>query len=134
VQASGVQIYECKPSKDTPAKFEWAFVAPEAVLRDPAGKVIGTHYAGPTWEASDGSKVVGTVVARDPGPDASAIPWLLLSAASVTGHGIFERTRSVQRLHTVGGKAPPDGCDASQSGKQVRIPYAADYFFYADRS
>ena len=48
--ATGVQIYECKASKDDPLKFEWAFKAPEAELFDSAGKSIGKHYAGPTWE------------------------------------------------------------------------------------
>jgi uncharacterized protein DUF3455 len=133
LHASGAQIYDCKPSKDDPARFEWVFVAPEAELRDHAGTLVGKHSAGPTWAASDGSTVVGTVVARDPGPDASAIPWLLLSATSATGHGVFDGTRSIQRLHTVGGKAPLDGCDATQSGKQARISYSADYLFYANR-
>ena len=37
-QAVGVQIYECKVSKDDPARFEWVFKAPEAELFDSAGK------------------------------------------------------------------------------------------------
>ena len=32
--AAGVQIYDCKPGKDDPARFEWAFRAPEADLFD----------------------------------------------------------------------------------------------------
>src|SRR6185503_67311 len=61
VPAKGVQIYECRPRR---AK-------------------IGRHYAGPHWEASDGSKVLGTVRERADAPAAGAIPWLLLSAKSV---------------------------------------------------
>ncbi|MGD0586873.1 MAG: DUF3455 domain-containing protein, partial [Oryzomonas sp.] len=57
----GVQIYECKPAKDDPKRYEWVFKAPEAELFDSAGKRIGRHYAGPTWEANDGSKVVGEI-------------------------------------------------------------------------
>jgi len=133
LHASGVQIYDCKPTKDDPARFEWVFNAPEAGLLDRTGKTIGRHYAGPTWEANDGSKVVGAVVARDNGPDPAAIPWLLLRATSTAGHGMFTQTQSVQRLHTVGGKAPADGCDQTQSGKQVRVPYRADYLFYGQR-
>jgi hypothetical protein len=83
-RASGVQIYECRASKDNPARFEWVFIAPEAELFDSAGKKIGKHYAGPTWESNDGSKVVGEVKARDDGPDSNAIPWLLLSAKSTS--------------------------------------------------
>lgn len=133
LRASGVQIYGCKASKDDSTRFEWVLVSPEAELMDRTGKAVGRHYAGPTWEASDGSKVVGAVVGRDNGPDPSAIPWLLLRATSTSGHGMFSSTQSVQRLHTVGGKAPADGCDQTREGKQVQVPYQADYLFYSQR-
>src|SRR6266480_3657179 len=132
--AAGVQIYDCKPGKDDPAHFEWVFRAPEADLFDAAGKKIGKHYAGPTWESNDGSKAVGEVKARDDGPDPNAIPWLLMSAKSTEGNGIFGKTQSVQRLNTVGGKAPADGCSQAQVGKEARIPYRATYNFYVARS
>lgn len=128
--ATGVQIYECKASKDDPLKFEWAFKAPEAELFDSAGKSIGKHYAGPTWESNDGSKVVGELKAKDAGPDPSAIPWPLLSAKSTTGDGVFGHTQSIQRVRTVGGKAPVDGCNQTLLGKETRVPYKATYFFY----
>jgi hypothetical protein len=57
--ATGVQIYECAPGKDAPGLYAWAFKGPRADPFDRAGRKIGTHYAGPTWEAHDGSKVVG---------------------------------------------------------------------------
>ena len=128
--AIGVQIYDCKPSKDDPARLEWVFRAPEADLFDTAGEKIGKHYAGPTWESNDGSKVVGEVKARDDGPDANAIPWLLLSAKSTSGVGVLGRTVSVQRVRTVGGKAPATGCSQAQAGQEVRVPYSAAYYFY----
>lgn len=128
--ARGVQIYECRPSKDDPQRFEWTFRAPEADLYDHAGKRVGKHFAGPTWEANDGSKVVGEVIARDAGPDPTAIPWLLLRASSATGTGMFGQTQSIQRLHTSGGKAPADGCDQTQVGRQLREAYSADYRFF----
>ena len=134
VQARGVQIYECGVSKADPARFEWIFKAPEAELFDKAGKKIGKHYAGPTWESDDGSKVVGAAKARDDGPDANAIPWLLLSATSAEGNGIFGKTQSVQRVNTVGGKAPADGCNQAQLGKIARVSYSATYNFYVARS
>jgi hypothetical protein len=129
-RAAGVQIYDCKPSKNDPAHFEWVFRAPEADLFDAAGKRIGRHYAGPTWESNDGSKVVGEVIARDDGPDANAIPWLLLSAKSTSSAGVLARTASVQRIQTVGGKAPAGGCSQAQAGKELRVPYTATYAFY----
>ena len=128
--AAGAQIYDCKPSKDDPARFEWVFRAPEADLFDASGKKIGKHYAGPTWESNDGSKVVGEVKARDDGPDVNAIPWLLLSAKSTSGVGVLGQTVSVQRVQTVGGKAPVSGCSQAQAGKQIRAPYSAAYYFY----
>lgn len=129
----GVQIYACKAVNNDPARFDWAFVAPEAVLLDNQGNKVGKHYAGPTWEANDGSKVVGEVLAKDNGPDPAAIPWLLLRAKANAGSGIFSRITSVQRLNTGGGKAPVDGCTQAKAGTEVRIPYTADYYFYAAR-
>src|SRR6266705_4784286 len=119
-QATGVQIYECAASKTNPTRFEWAFKAPEAQLVDNTGKSIGKHYAGPTWEANDGSKAVGEVKARDDGPAVTAIAWLLLAAKTTSGNGVFNRTQSIQRLYTVGGKAPTGACTRAQLGKEAR--------------
>ena len=95
-----------------------------------SGKRIGKHYAGPTWEAGDGSKAVATAKERYDGPDVNAIPWLLLNVTSAEGNGIFGKTQSVQRLKTAGGKAPADGCDQAQLGKIARVNYRAVYDFY----
>jgi hypothetical protein len=132
-QANGVQIYECNASKTDPTLFEWAFKAPEAELFNNDGKKIGKHYAGPTWEYDDGSKVVGEIKASDAGPDTSAIPWLLLRAKSVEGNGIFAKTQSIQRVKTVGGKAPAVGCNQTQKGSVARVAYRATYNFYVSR-
>jgi hypothetical protein len=128
--ASGVQIYECKAAANDPSRFEWSLRAPEAELFDPTGKRIGKHYAGPTWESLDGSKVVGEVKARSDSPDPNAIPWLLLGAKSVSGNGVLGQTVSVQRIQTVGGKAPSQGCSAASASTEVRMPYTAKYYFY----
>ena len=128
--ASGVQIYDCAPKADDPAAFGWKFRAPEASLRDRSGHMLGKHYAGPTWESVDGSKVVGQLKASDAGPDPKAIPWLLLSAKSNSGIGVFATVTSVQRVRTVGGIAPADRCDASTAGQVARVPYTATYLFY----
>jgi len=129
-QATGVQIYECKSNRTDPARFEWIFKAPQADLFDRVGRKIGKHYAGPTWESNDESKVLGEVKARDDGPDPDAIPWLLLKAKSTSGSGVFGQTQSVQRVRTVGGKAPAQGCSQEQAGKEARVPYKATYYFY----
>jgi hypothetical protein len=131
--ATGVQIYECTAGKDDPTRFEWTFKAPEAELFDMAGNKVAKHYAGPTWESNDGSKVVGEVRARDNGPDPNAIPWLLLSAKSTSGTGVFSHVKSIQRVHTVGGKAPTEACTQAQAGKVTRVGYKATYNFYVTR-
>ena len=128
--ASGVQIYVCSAAKADPAQAEWVFKAPEAALFDAAGAVIGKHYAGPTWEGKDGSKVVGEVKAKQDDPAGKAIPWLLLAARSASGDGVFGRVSYVQRVATEAGKAPADGCTTADLGKQARVPYQALYRFY----
>jgi hypothetical protein len=129
-QATGVQIYQCSASQDQPARFEWGFKAPEAELFDRTGRKVGKHFAGPTWESTDGSAVVGEVKARADGPDPSAIPWLLLNAKSNSGSGIFSQTKSIQRLQTVGGKAPSSPCTRENAQQVVRVPYKAVYYFF----
>ena len=124
VPAKGVQIYECRDAK-------WVFVAPEADLFDRYGGKIGTHYAGPAWEAADGSKVIGAVKARSDAPQAGAIPWLLLSTKSVAGEGSFSKVTSIQRVATVGGVAPAGAC--SQPGGRASVRYSADYYFFTSK-
>ena len=128
--AEGVQIYEGRPKKEDATQYEWALKAPEADLFDERGSKIGRHYGGPTWESTDGSKVVGELKSREPSTEASAIPWLLLSVKAHEGSGVFSAVDYVQRLETVGGKAPAM-CDPSSAGKELRVPYSAVYYFYA---
>jgi hypothetical protein len=128
---TGVQVYQCRGNKDDAARFEWQLKEPAATLFDKAGHKIGKHYAGPTWEADDGSKVIGEVVARADSPNPNAVAWLLLSAKSTSGNGIFQGVRFIQRLHTAGGNAPAVGCDHASAGSEVSVPYSADYWFYA---
>jgi len=128
--ATGVQIYECAARADQPSTFEWIFRAPEAALADRSGRSIGKHYAGPTWKSVDGSSVVGELKSRDPGPTPSAIPWLLLTAKSTAGTGVFSQTTSIQRVQTVGGVAPSEPCSAANAKQTARVPYTATYYFY----
>jgi len=131
VAAKGVQIYECRQSKNQADAYEWALVAPEADLFDASGKKFGKHYAGPHWEAPDGSRIVGTAKERADAPQADAIPWVLLTAKSDGGQGILSKITSVQRVNTAGGVAPQAGCSESTIGTVVRMPYTADYYFLA---
>ncbi len=124
--AEGVQIYACQHQGSGTA---WTLRAPGAVLRDPAGKEIGKHYAGPTWQALDGSTVEGEVMRRADAPGGNAIPWLLLRAKSHGGAGQFADVGFIQRIDTQGGLAPVAMCDTTM--EPVRVPYSATYLFYA---
>jgi hypothetical protein len=129
----GVQIYVSTPRADDPTKFVWTFKAPEATLYNNGGHIIGIHYlsTGPTWEAENGSKVVGARVAAVPSPDPTSIPWLLLKGVAHDWHGMFSDVTYIQRLYTVGGTAPSDPPTAA--GLTARVPYSATYvFFVAD--
>jgi hypothetical protein len=132
--ATGTQIYVCQLGADQ--RYVWVFKAPEAELTDTTGKKIVHHSAGPTWKHIDGSEVKGRVVAKQDAPKVEppkpeAIPWLLLSATSHSGDGIFSRVTSIQRIHTEGGTAPEAKyCDASAAGKELGTVYTADYYFY----
>ncbi len=129
--ASGVQIHECATKAG--GGYEWAFKAPEATLTDRSGRPLGKHYAGPTWESDDGSKVAGEVKARDPGPSPTAIAWLLLAAKGSSGSGVFSTTRSILRVDTTGGLPPTETCAAANVGEVRRVPYTATYYFYRDK-
>jgi hypothetical protein len=122
--AKGVQIYVCRVKG---AANEWDFKAPEAELTDAQGRPFAKHYAGPTWEAPDGSKIVGTVLANEPAPKAGAIPWLLLSTES-SGSGVLAGVRFVQRVSTSGGVGSTGACPTV--GTEQRVDYTADYIFY----
>lgn len=130
VHAKGDQVYTCKGDA---AQFTWTLKAPDAQLFDKDGKSFGKHFAGPSWEANDGSRVTGKAVANAPSPDSDSIPWLLVNIVSHDGSGVLSKATTIQRLNTKGGKAPTSGCDASHVGQEVRVPYSADYLFYAPK-
>jgi hypothetical protein len=121
--AEGVQIYACRSGA-------WALVAPRATLYDDHGQVVATHFAGPTWQARDGSSVVGRRVDGVTVP--GAIQWLLLARASSSAGRDGDRlagTTHIQRIHTVGG-LPPGAAECVTEGEEVEVPYTADYVFW----
>lgn len=127
VHAKGDQVYVCKGDG---GQFSWTLKAPDARLFYKDGKPFGRHFAGPSWEAGDGSRVVGKAIANVASPDADSIPWLLVTVVSRAGSGVLSSVSSVQRIHTKGGKAPASGCDASHDGQESRTAYSADYRFF----
>ena len=127
----GSQIYICQAAAD--GKAAWALKAPDAELRDAQGAVIGHHSAGPSWKYKDGSEITGKAIGRVNAPESASIQWLLLNVVQHSGKkGLFSHVSSVQRLNTRGGMPPPDSdCTTSQLKTEVKIPYSADYYFYA---
>src|SRR5215204_6244604 len=125
----GVQIYSCNA---TSSGFVWGFVAPRANLFDDHGKLIITHFGGPTWQAKDGSRAVGHLV-DSVTVDPTAIPWVLLSASTTAGPDgdRLVATTFIQRIATTGGLAPPAAdCNATTAGAVAEVPYTADYYFW----
>jgi len=128
--AVGVQVYPCVA---TSSGYAWGPSTPQADLYDDNGKLIGTHFGGPSWQLNDGSKVLAQ---RKDGVtvDPTAIPWLLLTAKSPTAGPDGDRlvgTTFIQRISTTGGLAPPAAdCNAATVGTTERVPYTADYLFW----
>jgi hypothetical protein len=125
----GELTYECRAKKDMAAQFEWAFVGPVASLMNADRKTVGKYYAGPTWEAMDGSKVSGKQVAVSPAAPGN-IPLQLVKADPSMGVGAMNGVSYIQRLNTKGGVAPTTVCDAGSLSKRMTVPYEADYVFY----
>jgi len=128
--AVGVQNYTCTTVS---GGFAWGPATPSADLYDDRGRVIVTHFGGPSWRAKDGSTVVGR---RDRGVtvDPTAIQWLRLSADSSTPGPDGDRlvgTTFIQRIATVGGLTPAaEQCNEATAGAAVPVPYTADYVFW----
>ena len=125
----GEITYECREKKDVAGQHEWAFVAPVATLYSADRKTVGKYYAGPTWEAADGSKVTGKQLAVSPASPGN-IALQLVKADPATGSGAMTGVSYIQRLNTKGGVAPALACDAASKGQRQQVRYEADYVFY----
>ncbi len=121
----GTQKYACPVSATSAA-------VPHAILRvgRHEGDLVTIHFGGPTWQALDGSSVVGDGASakRFTAPDPDSVDWLLIPAKSTTGNGELSRVTFIQRLFTDGGKPPAEGCKPGQT--EVLVEYSALYLFY----
>src|SRR5687767_9251802 len=95
IHAEGAQVYECKA--DAAGRLAWKFREPVATLMVD-GKTVGRHFAGPSWELSDGSLVTGRVSGSSPGATTADIPLLRLEVASQSGTGQLSRVITIHRL------------------------------------
>ncbi|MBB3608754.1 DUF3455 domain-containing protein [Rhizobium sp. BK602] len=121
--ATGAQIYECKA--DAGGATSWTFREPIATLTKDGG-TIGRHYAGPSWELSDGSMVKGKQSATAPGATPDDIALLKLDVVDHRGDGTLKDAKLVLRLNTHGGVLK-GGCP--KAGELRAEPYSADYAF-----
>lgn len=128
--AEGVQKYTCNTVAG--GGYVWGpGSTPRANLYDDHGKLIMTHFGGPSWQAKDGSTAVAARV--DGVPVAGTIPWLLLTVTTAT-EGRLGGTTFIQRVNTTGGAAPASGCDGTTAGQVAEVPYTADYVFWKRQS
>jgi len=121
--AIGAQVYECRAGAD--GKLAWAGREPIAVLLLD-NKTVGRHYAGPTWEHTDGSAVVAKAAGSAPGKTPNDVAWLKLTVTSSKGSGMLSGVTTIQRINTAGG-AHPGACD--KAGAIASSPYETDYVF-----
>lgn len=146
--AIGTQNYVCLPSVGGPA-VAWTLFGPQATLFAERDRQVTTHFLSPnpdeggtpraTWHHSQDSSSVWAVRAAssaDPAyVDPNAIPWLTLEVVGSEegpngGRRLTEATW-LQRIRTVGGRAPADGCsEPGDVGRTAFVPYEADYVFY----
>jgi hypothetical protein len=126
-----------------PVQIITHFLSPDTQPNDAAPNPL--PFANATWQSSlDTSKVWAAVLNKnvlpaspnEPScPNGGSIPCLLLQSVGSqdgpTGGTILSKTTFIQRLNTNGGSAPADGCFTSVDvGKQVLVPYTADYYFF----
>ena len=147
--AVGTQGYVCVA---VGTAYGWVPYGPQATLFNADGEQVLTHFLSPrpydqvlnpAWQHSRDSSIVWAQVLQ-PSDDSNfvapgAIPWLLLEATVVgdgpTGGDKMVKTRRIQRLNTLEGKAPTTGCTAPANiGKRALVPYEADYFFYKENA
>src|SRR5437867_8744014 len=101
-----------------------------------------SRFGDVTWQSSfDSSRVWAqkknfiTAGSDASCPNGGAIDCLLLQVIGFdegpAGGKSLTKTTFIQRLNTKGGSAPTDSCLVpGEVGKQILVPYSADYFFF----
>ncbi|NYT79734.1 DUF3455 domain-containing protein [Alcaligenaceae bacterium] len=127
---SGDITYECRAKDNATDQTAWVFAGPKAVLKDRAGKKVGSYYGPPaTWEAMDGSKVTATQLAVAPAGNGN-LPYQLVKANPAMGDGSMTGVTYIQRVALKGGVAPKTECSPARKGEKATVAYQADYIFW----
>jgi len=153
--AVGTQNYVCAP---TAAGVAYTLFTPIATLFNGEGDQLTTHFFSPNPNPldpntnpavlSDGAIRATWQHARDnssawarlhPNGSATVTPgalaWLLLDVVGVqdglAGGDILSKATQIQRVNTMGGIAPSQGCASTADlGRTAIVDYTADYYFY----
>ena len=123
VAAVGTQNYECV--RVPKGQLAWSFREPAATFAMD-GKPAGRHFAGPTWEFTDGSRLTARVVDKAAGKTANDLPWLKLAVVDRAKKGPASGTKWVLRIETEGG-ALAGQCPTEKERRAE--PYKATYVF-----
>ena len=121
----GAQIYQCSRQQGSD-RDKWALVAPTATLFE-TSKIVGRHFAGPTWEFSDLTAVRGKVVTSAQVGSAADIPWLKLAIVEPAQGGPVAGATTILRIDTKGGAIA--NIDCRDAGALHAEPYQATYVF-----
>lgn len=145
--AVGTQNYICAPAA-TASGVDWLFIGPQATVFDADVQQILTHYQSKnpfrgdalhaTWQDSEDTSAVWAVKragSSDPRyVSKKAIEWLLLEVTGAevgpTGGNRVSGATFIQRVNTVGGLKPAEGCTQSTLNSRQLVYYEADYYFY----
>jgi len=129
--ATGVQIYNARQKADSnPPVYEWVFASPSAILFNEKNELVGTHFAGPSWQLESGDRINGQqfTPAKAKSMASNSIDWLLLRPKDgSTPTGIFKDVIYIQRLATTGGKAP--ATPPASASETIGVEYTAVYRF-----
>ena len=129
LSGTGTHVYECRVSQ---RGYRWTFVRPDVTLSDGAAAVATQQAPNLIEGSNDRSSVTAVVRATQPAAN-GALPWTLMAASANSTAGLFGNVSSVQRVNTVGGVAPADGCGELTVGAVANVDFSADYYFYKPR-
>jgi hypothetical protein len=134
LQASGVQIYECRALLTNPDRFAWQAVAPDVTLADPGtGGDVAVLRSVDLWNSLTDRSSVSAVLRATQSAGTRNLPWTYMRAIPTAADGMFAGVTSIQRVNTNGGAAPATGCAADTAGSESRVPFSAEYYFYKPR-
>ena len=90
------------------------------------------NLTGPIWQWIDGSGVFGRTLTSALSATPNSVTQLLVQTQPFgTANGVLSAVTYITRTDTTGGTAPFTGCDTVHIGTTARVPYTANYTFFA---